>query len=97
MIGTAQVIIAIIKSLMAIYITRHYILQHKIATKQKPRFRGDAPNRGNKNQPSAFLIKNIIPVVYSECVLKLGDSGHFFSSLRADMSPSATNSTPISY
>ena len=32
-----------------------------------------------------------MPVVYSECVLKVGDSGHFSSWLSADILTIATN------
>ena len=36
-------------------------------------------------------IKNITPVVYSECVLKVRDSGHFSELPRADMLTRATD------
>ena len=41
--------------------------------------------RVNKNEPLATTIKNITPVVYSEFVLKLGDSGQTLIFLVADM------------
>ena len=44
--------------------------------KQKSWFWGYVP-RDNKNEPCATKIKNITTVVYSEWVLKVGDSGHF--------------------
>ena len=36
-------------------------------------------------------IKNISPVVYLDCVLKVGDSGHFSVRLKADILTSATD------
>ena len=38
--------------------------------------------RDNKNKPRAANIKIITPVVYSKCVLKVGDSGHSSGLLR---------------
>ena len=45
-----------------------------LEAKQKSWSWGYVAKRDNKNQPCAAKIMNVIPVVYSECVLKVGDS-----------------------
>ena len=50
----------------------------KFKVKQKSWFLGYAPKRDNKTN-HVQLKFNITPLVYSECVLKVGDSGHFSS------------------
>ena len=47
--------------------------------------------RVNKNVPYANKIKNITPVVYSECNLKVRYSSQLSGYLRAGMLTSATN------
>ena len=46
---------------------------------------GDMPKRVYKNLPCAHQINDIMPVVYSEFLQKLGDHGHFSIILAADM------------
>ena len=49
----------------------------RIKAIQKLCFVGYAPKRDNINKPSATKIKNITPMVNSECFLKVEGSGNF--------------------
>ena len=55
---------------------------------QKEWFWGYAPKRDNTTKNNCATKT---PLVYSECVIKEGDGGHFSSSLNADMLTSETN------
>ena len=62
-----------------------------IKVKQKSWFGGNAPKIINTNLQFATKIKNNTLVVFSECVLKLGDSGQISILQSADMLTSAIN------
>ena len=50
-----------------------HIVIHQFRAKQKSWFLDYVPKTDNKNKPRTTKIKNITPVIYSECVLKVGE------------------------